>query len=306
MVVYNQEAFVKKAIESVLSQRTSFPYRLIISDDSSSDKSYEVCKEFQLEYPDKIILLKTEQNIGILSNYLNCFDYCSFRYVAILEGDDYWIDDHKLQKQFDLLESDSSLGLVHTLYKMYFDKSERFEYLNPSVLAKTISFSGLVYNKILSQSFICSVTVVFRYDIIKSIDFTPFLEKKCNTIDLILWLECAFHYKIAVVPDVTTVYRVSSNSISNNTKFVQIEKFSKTKFYIKEIYLNKYNGSQSEINVIRDKHFVFLFFKAIKSRSFKNIYKYGKRITFNGLVSNFSDWASYNVYNPIVIAFIKL
>lgn len=108
MVAYNHGEFIEKAIESVMIQKTTFKYKLFIGEDNSTDKTREICKSLKEKYPDKIELFLHEKNIGSNPNgvfmYKQCFN-SDAKYIAMCEGDDYWTDPYKLQKQVDFLEA---------------------------------------------------------------------------------------------------------------------------------------------------------------------------------------------------------
>jgi glycosyltransferase involved in cell wall biosynthesis len=103
-ITYNQHRYVAQAIESVLMQQTLFTYELVISDDCSTDGTREICRSYKDRFPDRIQLLERERNIGAVANYLETFKACRGLYVAFLEGDDFWIDAGKLQRQADFLD----------------------------------------------------------------------------------------------------------------------------------------------------------------------------------------------------------
>ncbi len=103
-ITYNQHRYVAQAIESVLMQQTLFSYEFVISDDCSTDGTREICRSYKDRFPDRIQLLERERNIGAVANYLATFTACRGRYVAFLEGDDFWIDAGKLQRQADFLD----------------------------------------------------------------------------------------------------------------------------------------------------------------------------------------------------------
>lgn len=105
MITYNQEAYIEKAIESVLIQQTTFKFVLVIGEDCSTDATREIVKRYQKNHPDKIILKLPENNLGMLYNETSNVALCNSKYLAWLEGDDYWTDPLKLQKQVDFLEA---------------------------------------------------------------------------------------------------------------------------------------------------------------------------------------------------------
>ncbi|MGN9160325.1 glycosyltransferase [Clostridium sulfidigenes] len=105
MTTYNQDKYIAKAIESVLMQETSFKYELVIGDDCSPDDTQLIIKEYANKYPDKIVAILREKNIGMRNNADHLRRICKGKYMVSLEGDDYWTDPEKLQTEFDFLES---------------------------------------------------------------------------------------------------------------------------------------------------------------------------------------------------------
>lgn len=104
MVTYNHEAYIAQAIEGVLMQKTDFQYELVIGEDCSLDNTRKICIEYKEKYPDKIKLLLPAKNLGITQNFLAIMQACSGKYIAQCDGDDFWTDSQKLQKQVDILE----------------------------------------------------------------------------------------------------------------------------------------------------------------------------------------------------------
>ena len=107
MQTYNHEKFIRQAIEGVVMQEADFEYELIIGEDCSKDRTREICFEYQKKYPDKIRVLWAEENVCRLFNQANvnrCAIRSRGRYVAWCEGDDYWTDPKKLQKQVEYME----------------------------------------------------------------------------------------------------------------------------------------------------------------------------------------------------------
>ena len=114
LVTYNHDFFIKKVLDSVISQETDFRFELVIGEDCSTDKTRSICEEYQHLYPNIVNLLPPTRNLGLKENFLRTFSVCRGKYIAYLEGDDYWISNKKIQKQVDLLETYSGISLVHT------------------------------------------------------------------------------------------------------------------------------------------------------------------------------------------------
>jgi glycosyltransferase involved in cell wall biosynthesis len=104
MITYNHERFIAQAIESVLAQKVDFDYEIVIGEDCSTDGTRAVIMDFQRRCPDRIVVLLRERNIGAMRNLAGTIAACRGKYLAVLEGDDYWTCANKLQKQVDFLD----------------------------------------------------------------------------------------------------------------------------------------------------------------------------------------------------------
>lgn len=116
ILAYNQEKYLRHAIESVLNQKTDFNYEILINDDCSRDKTPYIAQEYAEKYPDKIKFTRQEKNIGATRSGYEMLIKCRGQYIAGCEGDDYWCDENKLQIQADFLDSHSEYsGCAHEM-----------------------------------------------------------------------------------------------------------------------------------------------------------------------------------------------
>jgi len=113
VVTYNQQKYITQAIDSILMQEVDFDYEIIIGEDNSNDATREIVEELQKIHPERIILslnnpedseLDRRRGFGGKSNFAKCLQACRGKYIAILDGDDYWTDAAKLQTQVDFLD----------------------------------------------------------------------------------------------------------------------------------------------------------------------------------------------------------
>jgi glycosyltransferase involved in cell wall biosynthesis len=151
---YNHEAYIEHAIESALNQKHDYPFEIIVGDDCSTDRTNKICRAY---YHNNLIkLIDSETNTGLLENYTRLFSACTGKYIAILEGDDFW-HENKLSEQISFLENNSDYGFVHSNAFLLFEN-------NKTSLAHKHSFSlaGDVYNDLFTQNKIVSITVCFR------------------------------------------------------------------------------------------------------------------------------------------------
>src|SRR6476646_9455354 len=98
---YNQEPYIEQAVRSALAQRANFDFEIVIGEDHSRDATPDILRRLAEEHPNRIRLTINDKNLGMHGNYRATYDRCRGAYIALLEGDDYWIDPLKLQKQVD-------------------------------------------------------------------------------------------------------------------------------------------------------------------------------------------------------------
>lgn len=156
LLTYNQEDCIQQTIDSILSQETDFDFQLVIGEDYSTDNTRKICELYANEYPDKVNLLPSAgKNLGLIKNYLRTIKECTGKYIAICDGDDYWTDPLKLQKQVDFLEKHPECKIVYTNYKkMYPDGS-----LKVGISTAVKDFTN--FDKLVKMNFIPSVTAMF-------------------------------------------------------------------------------------------------------------------------------------------------
>lgn len=111
IVTYNQKKYISECLDSILMQRCNFDLEIIIGDDYSTDGTSIICQEYAQKYRN-ITLLPSVKNYGIAKNWKRVLSYCKGKYIAMCEGDDYWTDPQKLQKQIDFLESNPDFSAV--------------------------------------------------------------------------------------------------------------------------------------------------------------------------------------------------
>lgn len=114
IITYNHENFIRQAIEGVLMQKVDFEYEIIIADDYSTDNTRAIIMEYKEKNPCLFKLIFQEKNVGAAQNWFDLITTPKSKYIAYFEGDDYWIDSLKLQKQVDFLENNQDYTLCHS------------------------------------------------------------------------------------------------------------------------------------------------------------------------------------------------
>jgi len=113
---YNHEKYISKSISSVINQKCSYCFEIIVFDDASTDNTANIVKEFQMNYPDLVKVVINPKNLGLNETFENAVLASKGEYIAILAGDDYWVRNDKLQMQMDLLFSNKEIAYVHTAF----------------------------------------------------------------------------------------------------------------------------------------------------------------------------------------------
>lgn len=200
MMTYNHEKYIKKAIEGVIMQETEFEIRLIIADDASTDGTAKIVAGISGSGTTKILHSRNKENIGAQANFLSAMQSCSSKYVALCEGDDYWIDKYKLQKQVDFLEANPDFAICyHRVYELYPGKPLQLETVNTESIEKEYTILDLA-----KGGFTSTPTVVFRNHLFKEF---PDWFNKSPVGDYVLHMLNARHGKIKYLPEPMAVYR---------------------------------------------------------------------------------------------------
>jgi glycosyltransferase involved in cell wall biosynthesis len=113
VTTYNHENYIAQALESALMQETDFEFEIIVGEDCSTDKTREIVLSYKEKYPEKIILCVPEKNLGMIEMNRTTYKMCSGKYIAWLDGDDYWTDPHKLQKQVNFMDEHEDIVMCY-------------------------------------------------------------------------------------------------------------------------------------------------------------------------------------------------
>lgn len=152
ITTYNQERYIAQTIESVLAQKTDFPFEIYISEDCGTDGTRAILQQYASRYPDLIRLNLRSQNVGISRNWYEGLCAARGEFVCTLEGDDWWLDDHKLQKQVDFLRAHPDYAAVSHRLQLTDDSGRTYETLpnDPRILNRDATMElflrGITYS----------------------------------------------------------------------------------------------------------------------------------------------------------------
>jgi glycosyltransferase involved in cell wall biosynthesis len=205
ITTYNLAHWLPRALDSVLEQRTTFPIEIVIGDDCSQDATVSVAHAYRERHPGLIRVLERSRNVGIQRNTYETIDQCRGKFIAWLDGDDYWTDPQKLAIQVETLESDSSINVCgHFVRHVTSDgeiKRERY----PSIPAGRYGLE-----EILRHNFLATPSVMFRNGVHRQIPAWYYDLESLS--DWPFWVLSALSGDIVLLDRVMADYRLSSGS----------------------------------------------------------------------------------------------
>lgn len=207
---YNHERFIRQCLDGFVMQKADFRFEAIVHDDASTDNTTAIIREYAEKYPDIIKpIYETENQYskhdGSLTRIMNA--HTRGKYVAMCEGDDYWTDPYKLQKQVDFLESHPDYVMCSHLFDVYNERNKQLQKNDES------SFTGKSYDLdtlINGEWYFQPLTVLFRFDAYDREHFASY----GLSMDVILYYELLRRGgKGYCLPDVMAVYRIHDGGV---------------------------------------------------------------------------------------------
>lgn len=219
IITYNHENYIEKAIISTLEQKTSFPYEIIIAEDCSTDNTRKIIKKYQSKYPNYIRFIYSKTNVGITKNAIRADLKANGKYIAYCEGDDYWIDHYKLEKQVKVLESDTKIGMVFSRAKEYYAEKKQFKVLEPlKSIPLGIHDKNVFFLKRLKSSITLTTCTVMvrRCLILDAVNNHIVFKVDSSMMDMPRWFAASYKMKTFYMNDIMGVYVLHIDSVSNN------------------------------------------------------------------------------------------
>lgn len=234
-MVYNHKDFIECTLDSMLAQKTNFPFRIVLHDDASTDGTIEIIKEYEQKFPRILKVIYEEENqynkkdgeVTRKINELICGDY-----IAVCEGDDYWCDENKLQLQYDFMQNHEECSMcLHNTYVHILDENTEDTLFNNWEGIHELSEEEVFFGWSVHTS---------SYFYRTKFDFTPLFRRGFWSGDYAMLTLAKYYGEVYCLPDVMSVY--NANNSAGSTK--QTNKSYEN--YIRRIrarvnYLQKYD-----------------------------------------------------------------
>ena len=274
---YNHEKYIRDTIEGFLMQKTNFSYEILIHDDASTDRTPEIIREYEMKYPEIIKpIYQTENKYSKGINIMDLYQRprVSGRYIALCEGDDYWIDKNKLQKQFDALENCAQVDMCAHGAKMLKAKNgKNAGNVTPSKDTTIFNIEAVIRG---GGEFFATNTLFFRRALL---DNPPEFRKICP-YDYALQIAGALRGGVLYLPELMSVYRIAvpgswTQRIGNSKYYVSqaellknmldMANFETEKKYEQVIIEKKRELTFKELEAKRD-------YEELKSKEYSDLY----------------------------------
>lgn len=254
-LVYNHEPYLRQCLDGFVMQKTNFKFEAIVHDDCSTDNSALIIREYAEKYPEIIKPIYESENQyskhnGDLDRIMN--SACKGKYIAFCEGDDFWTDPMKLQKQVTAIESDSKNTMVYTAFSTV-DETGNSIYRDDLHYNMRKSKSGNIFPFLLFRNVVMTVSCMVNRKVLESK-----LYLDCNnSLDYNLFLAASLLGNCIYLDHNTCSYRKVGYSMTNSNRNLVQQRFLQVWEYYVEIVLNN-----SKQRIIADKNLTLNFILA--------------------------------------------
>lgn len=236
VITYNQEGTIRQTLDSILMQKGDFDLEVVIGEDCGPDGTYAICADYAARYPDVVKLLPNTKNLGIMANFARVMRACTGDYIGILAGDDYWCDEHKLEKQLNFMQANPQYGVCCTSgYRLMVETGRMVDGIEPLHPIEGGDVSQF-YKEHLSGLYAQPLSLLIRSDLLQYVDFDEFIRLKFPIEDFPMQSVLAHHTLFGHLPDKTSVYRISTKS----TTFTSYESAKYLDFYRGLVDIRRY------------------------------------------------------------------
>ncbi len=252
MLAYNHGPYIRESIESILGQKTSFPFELIIGEDCSKDDTQKIALEYQRAHPEIVRVITAEKNVGVQENCRRTEAACRGRYVCYCEGDDYWHVTNKLDRQISFLEANPDYAVAHSDCRWFYVESGRLE---PNAVPQAANLNDAdAYLEVLSsRRNIWTVTACVRKATLDAVlrECPECYDPHFPMGDTQRWLELARRGKIKCFHEALATRRALPESASRSRDRSRVLRFALSAKEMLYHYLAKYECPEAVVREVK-------------------------------------------------------
>ena len=237
--VYNKEPWLVQTIESFLAQKTDFPVEILLIDDASTDGSKSIIEDYQARYPERIRAFYNEENLGIAKTWVAICQEARGFYIARCDGDDFWLDQHKLQKQVALLKANPQSRWSNTDFDLYNEKGQLIS--QAGFENGTIPLADSFEKMLATRGFTMASTWLVERDLMLEVNAELDLTTSDDTFNL--QMDLFQRTELAYLPEATVAFVINQGSDSRPKDFERIAQRFNRLVETQNHYLDKYPNS---------------------------------------------------------------
>lgn len=237
--VYNKAPWLQQTLDSFLRQETDFPIEIIVIDDASTDDSAQIIKQYEATYPELVRAFFNTENLGISRTWVKACQFARGHYIARCDGDDFWLDTRKLQKQVTLLQSTKDARWSNTDFDIY---NEHGQLVSKAGFENgTIALADSFEKMLATRGFTMASTWLVERQLMLEVNAELDVTTSDDTFNL--QMDLFQRTKLAYLPEATVAFVINQGSDSRPKSFQQLEKRFTKLLSVQQEYVDKYPKS---------------------------------------------------------------
>lgn len=222
LITYNQEQYIRQALDSIIAQETDYPFEVIIGEDFGTDGTRAICEEYAAKYQN-VRMSKQEHNLGVTGNWVNCILQAKGKYTIDGAGDDYWNNPKKIQIQADFMEANPDCVVSVTDYDTLYEGTGKILH-NTCETTGVRPVEGRIQKELLTGTdHVCGASFCIRREtFLKYIPTEDFMRLAFPREDWPTLLILTAHGDLRYIPESTMTYRVGQESITRTSDYEKI------------------------------------------------------------------------------------
>ena len=257
-MAYNHGPYIENALEGFLIQETDFPFEIIIHDDASTDNTADIIRQYQVRYPrliKPVYQSRNQYSMGKEPFFEFMYPLIKGKYIALCEGDDFWVSPEKLQKQVDFLETNPDFGVIHADVHHLNQASGKVEKSYNKINGIHISQGEIFTDLFTANHLIKLMTACFRKELFDThyVNDSEIMAQAWKGIDISIWLALAPYTKIFYIDEVFATYRLLPESMSRSTDPQRLFAFHQTISAIQFYFAKKYQLDPDIMDLLKER-----------------------------------------------------
>lgn len=253
LITYNSEHYIKETLDSLIKQKCAFQFEIVVGDDCSTDKTFEIVQSYKEKYPELFNIQKNAVQLGILGNFKSTIERCVGTYVFNFDGDDVVKSEYAFEKLLAVFHKNPHLGFVDSGYDKYFEAQKTTKaYVNKNTIRATKN----QYKDLLFLGRIIPIGTCFNRALLnKYVDFDTYINKKITIEDYPTLVDMAANCDFERIDESLFIYRIHENSYSYNNGF---ERYSFQRMQMLNLFNHfkvKYNFNENLCNTYEQRHY---------------------------------------------------